>query len=407
MKKTGVSLQVTRAQYVLLGCMFLGLFTEVLLSPFYPQFFRKVFGIEDYAYTGFYIFVCRLTVVLCSPLWGFLSRRFDPKYLLFVGQAGTAVLTALMATASSAGQFLAITVVLLFFKSSYMLIYPLIVRLGGGRNNAATAATVHAVYHTAIILSTLAGAWMMDLHRPLAVFYIAALADAVQLAFCVWALREAGEEGTGAVEKSESAGRWNPFLLVLGLLFFTITVAHHMTRPFFTRYTEQVFDVTIDTASFLFLIPSLMAVAAMPLIRRLCVPERLKSVGVSGGVAMVAGLYLQGTAESAALLVVGRMVYGVFLAITMAALDVIMFNRESGQRLPFHFSVIVSFQTVGELISPLLASALVEAAGLAAPLTAAAAICLVNVLLFLFFMKQQGTAIQAPVESGTSMQEES
>ncbi|MNW13878.1 hypothetical protein D3C71_2119390 [compost metagenome] len=65
--------------------MFLGLFTEVLLSPYYPQFFHQVFGIEDYSYTGLYLFVCRLTVVLCSPLWGWLTRKLEAKRLLLVG----------------------------------------------------------------------------------------------------------------------------------------------------------------------------------------------------------------------------------------------------------------------------------------------------------------------------------
>jgi MFS family permease len=85
-------------------CIFLGLFTEVLLSPFYPQFFRKVFGVEDLSYTGYYIFICRLTVIAISPLWGLLARWIEVKWLLYCGQAGAAIMTALMATANSAEQ---------------------------------------------------------------------------------------------------------------------------------------------------------------------------------------------------------------------------------------------------------------------------------------------------------------
>ena len=99
-------------------CVFLAIFNEVLLSPFYPQFFRKVFGVEDLAYTGFYIFVCRLTVVLSAPIWGILSRRLEVKHLLYIGQAGTAVMTALLGTSTNVQQFLIYTIVLLLFKSS-------------------------------------------------------------------------------------------------------------------------------------------------------------------------------------------------------------------------------------------------------------------------------------------------
>lgn len=382
--------KLKRAQYVLLGCLFLGLFTEVLISPFYPQFFQKVFGIEDYAYTGMYLFICRLTVVIISPLWGFLSKYFDAKHLLFVGQIGTALFTAMMAMAETATQFLIITIFLLLFKSSYMLIYPLIVELSGARNNAETAAKFHAVYHFAIIVSTLVGAWMIELENPLRLFYWAAAADVVQLAFCVWALKGiAGRKEKSESKESAGSKKWSGFLFILGSLFFTLTVANNMIRPFFTKYTELEFGYSVGFGSFLFLLPSVMAIIAMPFIKRFCTPDKLNVVYSLGIGIMAVGLYLQGTAESVVVLILGRMMYGLFLAITLAALDVTLFNRGSGSQLHFHFSVIVTFQTVGELISPLLASGLVERFGLEAPLFMAGGICLINLLLFVVFMAKK------------------
>ncbi|AEI45568.1 MFS transporter [Paenibacillus mucilaginosus] len=389
--------RVARAQYALLGCVFLGLFTEVLLSPFYPQFFRKVFGIDDFAYTGWYIFICRLTVVLCSPLWGLLSRRFDPKRLLFFGQAGTAVFTAMMATADTAGAFLAFTVLLLLFKSSYMLIYPLMVSLSGNGSNAATASKFHAVYHLAIILSTLAGARMMTMENPLSLFYLAAAVDVVQLGLCVWALRGFGsrekEEQPEGEKPSGGLRRWSGFLIVLGSVFFTLTVANNLIRPFFTQYSQETFGLGAGALSLLFLIPNAMAVAAMPLIKRLCVPEKLTNVYVLGVAVMAGGLYLQGEADSLALLVLGRLMYGLFLAITMASLDVLLFQHSSGPHLSFHYSVMVSCQNMGELASPLLASALVAGAGLAVPFVSSAAICILNLALFVFLLRGRAAAL--------------
>ncbi|MVP01936.1 MFS transporter [Paenibacillus lutrae] len=419
------------AQAVLLGCVFLGLFTEVLLSPFYPQFFSKVFGVEDYAFTGVYIFVCRLTVVLISPLWGLLSKRFEAKHLLVAGQAGTAVCTALMATAGTAAEFLVITVLLLLFKSSYMLIYPLMIELSEGRKNAATAAKFHAVHHTAIIVSTLVGAKMLGMEQPLTLFYGAAAADAVQLALCVWVLRgyagQAADKAEPAVPgdartveaskrvrpaEAQKAGVRNRqvsaekkpvslsgtasapsivkrygFLLAIGIVFCTLALANNLIRPFFTPLAEARLGTGTETGSLLFLIPSAMAVAAMPLIRRLCVPERSTAVYTAGIAIMAAGLLLQAAADSMLVMVIGRMLYGLFLALTMAVLDVMLFDRSSGSSLPLHFSVIVSFQNVGELLSPLLASSLAREISLTAPLVAAALLCLVNLLLFFIFVR--------------------
>ncbi|MBC1304409.1 MFS transporter, partial [Trichormus variabilis] len=183
-------------------CVFLSIFNEVLLSPFYPQFFRKVFGVTDLAYTGYYIFVCRLTVVLCAPVWGVLSRRFEVKHLLFVGQLGAAFMTALMGTSTSAEQFLIYTILLLLCKSSYLLVYPLIIQLGGEEKRTAIAGTYQAVFHSAIIIATIVGAFMVNINTPLIIFYGIAAADLLQLAVCAYILRgvstkEAGGQGAG------------------------------------------------------------------------------------------------------------------------------------------------------------------------------------------------------------------
>jgi DHA1 family multidrug resistance protein-like MFS transporter len=151
-------------------CVFLALFTEVLLSPFYPQFFAKVFGVTDLSYTGFYIFVCRLTIVLCAPIWGGLARRFEVKNLLYIGQAGTAIMTAMMATAQTANQFMLITIFLLLFKSSYLLVYPLIIQLAGQAKRATFVGIYQAIFHGAIVASTVVGAWMINLETPLFCF---------------------------------------------------------------------------------------------------------------------------------------------------------------------------------------------------------------------------------------------
>ena len=82
-------------------CIFLFVVTETLLSPFYPQFFLTVFGVQDLDYTGWYIFLCRLTVLLCAPLWGLAARHVEVKHLLFLGQAGSAGLTEKMTSPNS------------------------------------------------------------------------------------------------------------------------------------------------------------------------------------------------------------------------------------------------------------------------------------------------------------------
>ncbi|MCA0757538.1 MFS transporter [Paenibacillus sp. N4] len=376
-----------RMQAALLGCVFLGLFTEMLLSPYYTQFFSQVFGIEDYSYTGFYLFVCRLTVVLCSPVWGWLARKAEAKRLLLAGQAGTALATALLASAGSATEFIVLTVLLLLFKSSYMLIYPIVMELGDQGGRAGSAAKFHAVHHTAILLASLAGAHMLTMEKPLTLFYGAAAADVVQLLVCIAVLRgwKSGlEPGGEPAQPKSTLGKplLSRYVLTLGMLFFSLTVANQIVRPFFTPYAEEAFRLTTDIAGLLYLLPHAFALLLLPVLGRICRPGRLHTVYLSGVGAMAAGLMLQALTDGVAGLIIGRMLYGMFLAITMAVLDVILFEKEQGAKAALVFSVMVSFQTAGELLSPLIASFLSIRAGLGAPLLAASMLCLVNGLLF-------------------------
>ncbi|MNR11157.1 Major Facilitator Superfamily protein [compost metagenome] len=170
----------------------------------------------------------------------------------------------------------------------------------------------------------------------------------------------------------------------LGLLFLTLTIANQVVRPFFTPYVEKNFGLSIEWAGLLFLLPHVCALLLLPFLRSLAKPGRLPIAYMVGVGAMAIGLITQGMAEGIGGLIAGRILYGMFLAITMAVLDVILFQREQGASAAIAFSVMVSFQTAGELLSPLISSFLSIQVGLHAPLLAAAMLCLVNGLLFLW-----------------------
>jgi len=369
---------------VLFLCVFLAIFNEVLLSPFYPQFFRKVFGIEDLAYTGYYIFVCRLTVVLCSPFWGILARRFEVKYLLYLGQLGTAMMTALMATSTTTSQFIIYTILLLVCKSSYLLVYPLIIQLAGEAKRTTVAGTYQAVFHGAIIIATIVGAWMVDLDAPLSLFYWIALADIFQLGLCLYCLRGVSTQRPDLQEVCESSASKNQtsFILAIGCVILTFQLANNLVRPYFTEYVNAPpFSLNLLSSSLLFLIPSLTAIAALPYVRRACEPKRLPSIYLVGLSLLAISLLIQGQTQHVWVLTVARIVYGFCLAVTQATLELQLFNQSALNRLHFNYSLATSFANVGHLAAPLLASWLVSSGHLAAPLWIAAMICGANLLL--------------------------
>ncbi|MBD1842677.1 MFS transporter [Cyanobacteria bacterium FACHB-63] len=369
---------------VLFLCVFLAIFNEVLLSPFYPQFFRKVFGVEDLAYTGYYIFICRLTVVVCSPLWGILARRFEVKHLLYIGQLGTAIMTALMGTSTTANQFLIYTVLLLACKSSYLLVYPLIIQLAGEAKRAAVAGTYQAVFHGAIIAATIAGAWMVDLEAPLFLFYWIAAADILQLGLCLYCLRGVSTQRPDDQEASKpsTSGNQTGFILAIGSAILTFQLANNLVRPYFTEYVIAApFSLNLLSSSLLFLIPSVTAIVALPYIRYACIPKRLPSIYLVGLCLLAISLFFQGWTQQVFVLILARIVYGFCLAVTQAALELKLFSNSALNRLHFNYSLATSFANVGNLAAPLIASWLVSSYNLAAPLLVAAIVCVANFLL--------------------------
>jgi MFS family permease len=367
-----------RAQAVLYLCLFLHVFTEMLFAPFFPQLFAKAFGVAQLEYTGLYVAACRLTVVAFAPVWAWLSRRFAVRRLLLASQLGTAAFTACLPAAADEAQFLLLSIALLAFKSGYLLVYSLAIELAGEAGRARTVGAYQGLFHLAVIASTLASAWAIQLAAPLQVFYAMALLDLAQGALCLYALSRAGLRRAPAAAGA-AAGGLSALLLPVGFLVFTFHLAANVMRPYFTAYTgaETGLALSFEASALLFLLPSALALAVMPALRRLGSlrrPAVLYAVAV--GVLSAATL-LQGLAQDLATLAAGRVAFGLFLAVAQALIELRLF-RASGAHLHFNYGVMVAVQNAALLAAPLLASAVVGAFGLAAPLLAAAAIFALN-----------------------------
>ncbi|GKU76657.1 MFS transporter [Paenibacillus sp. L3-i20] len=397
---------------VLLGCVFLSIFGEVLLSPFYPQFFAKVFGVEDLTYTGFYILVCRLTVVLISPLWGLLSRKFAVQHLLLVGQAGTAICTAMMALAGSVEQFLVITIALLVFKSSYMFVYPLLVEAAGVGKMALSTGSYHVAYHMAIILSSLAGAAMFSMEKPLLLFFWIAATDVLQFLFCWFIWRGIRRKRTGrdllstaevaaTSESNSGSGKLRRMILILASTLLAFHLAIHMIRPYFTVYVEQHLQLTLVAGTALYLIPNGMAVLCFFAVQRLTTERRLSMVLTCALPLLAVSLVLQGIDGGLTLMIVSRCLFGIGLAIAQASMELLLFKSSETGRMHVNYSMAMVFQNGGQLLAPLTASLLLVPFGGETLFFVSASICLLCLLLLWFALFRRKMIWRQPVATSS------
>jgi DHA1 family multidrug resistance protein-like MFS transporter len=178
----------------------------------------------------------------------------------------------------------------------------------------------------------------------------------------------------------QSAKSATALVAAFGLVLVTFHLATNLIRPYFTAYlmADPVPALSLTSSGLVFLIPSMMALVAMPAIRRLCTVNRLPMVYLSAMALAAAGLFLQTWADNVVLLIGSRMIYGVVIAIGHAALDVRLLMGSRLQDVPANYSWAASAQSIGLLSAPLVATSLVDMSGLAAPLSAGALLCLFN-----------------------------
>lgn len=377
MSAAGISPWVSRT---LLACGFLFVFTETLLSPFWPQFFQRVFGVEALEVSGHYIALCRLTVLIGAPLWGLLARRFEPMWLLIIGQGGAALFTLLCAFVDSLDEFVVLSVLLLLCKSSYLLFYSVLIELSGQRGQAQVVGRVQATVHLALISSTAASAWLLQLDNPLRLFMLAAALDVLQIVLCAFVLKRRGprQAATPSAERRR-VWTWRAVgAFATAVLLFNL--AGNVVRPYFTLFSQQQLHLEAWPAAVAFFLPSVMVLLCMPWVPTLC-QSGLRRVGFSVSVALMAlALLAQALADSYAALLAARALFGATLLLAQANLELHLFEG-AGDDVHWQYSLASVVQNLAQLLAPLLAAALVAGYSLASPFIAAAALLLLTLVI--------------------------
>ncbi len=366
----------------LLSCVFLFVCTEVLLSPFYPQFFKKVYGINDPDLTGFYIMMCRLVVVVFTPIWGLIAhKRNNSSTLLIIGQWGTGISCFLMAISQSFEMFVAASVLLLIFKSSYFLLYTILISENRNSTTGA-AASYHAVLQGAIVTATILSGWIIEKNNPILIFWIVGIIECLMAVFSLFFLKKIGKNVVveSDLEQTNHRSLITQFLF-FGIIVLTLHLAVNMIRPFFTTYTENVYSTNTMISSSLYLIPSLMAIIILPLTKKYS--ERLGWYGYVGAASMIiVGLFLQGIETSIAGLILFRCMFGIGAAWCLAKIDVFIFKWSVNMH--GDYSKISAIQNVGLLLAPVAASSIVNTRSISDVFTYASLFVVLHLLIFLW-----------------------
>lgn len=360
--------------------------SDSMLHPFYPQYFAEVFGVVDPQHVGLYIASCSFTVLVAFPGWALLARKVGVIRLLIATQIATGVLALICGGLASLPWFWVVSLAMMVFKASYLLIYPYVMTLESEEHHVGTISLLaFVVYFGNILAALLAGAvfeWVD--HRSL--FVVMAGGDALQILICLYLEgRPAPVPAADAEAAAEAGVRPRAparFVAKLGTVMLIMYFSAYLTEPFFSTYWERV--SAVDNKVLTGLVFALPGIAAL-----LGLWANARERGGKSPFARIApaivlaacSLWLQASGSAPAVLL-GRFVYGWALFQAMVRLDSLLFRVATPEEYAVAFSKLNLFQGLGVLVASLVAGTLASSLGLVATFLLSAGGFVVGVALY-------------------------
>ncbi len=355
----------------------LGMMSDTVLIGFYPQFFDMRYGNTDQVHTGMYVAAISIAVMCTLPIWVRVAKRFEPMSLIGFTQCIAGLLCLSAIWAETLTQYWVLTMLMFMFKSSYLLMFPYLMRIVNSEEHSRTIALLSVVVHISGILAAASGGYILQHLGASAALVLMAAGDFGQMAITLW-LNRTGKiikvnkqedinaqdiKDTAAIVADDATApapvatrrgfsHLTKGILTLSLIMFVFDFSAYLIRPFFSEYwiyaTAQK-DQTL--AGLIFAIPGLAAVVALIVKHRLSATATQRNENLSWNLLLsLVGLYLQSIPSDIAI-VIGRCMYGWGLFQIAVKLEVSLFSISRKEDYAHHFSITNFFQNLGVLIS--------------------------------------------------------
>ncbi|MBU9579359.1 MFS transporter [Ralstonia mannitolilytica] len=371
---------MTLRLYIILMTTF-AVISDAILIPFYPQFFASRYGLESPVHVGAYVAAISIAVMCTLPIWARVARRVEPLHLLVYTQCAAGTFSLLSDWAPDVVTYWVLSMLMFMCKSSYLLMYPYMMRLTPKDQHAATVGILSVVVHFGAIFGAVVGGFVLQAWGPRASIVAMAAGDFFQMGVCLYLIRSgkivrvnSGEHA--AVDDPQAPrARWRDRLpiLRLALVMLVFDFSAYLIRPFFAVYWQRVSGVDSELVSGMaFAIPGVVAIVALRLHARIRARGGQLPDHTLGNLLLgTLGLLLH-AAPHPALIVLGRVLYGWALFQIIVKLEVNLFRLSTPQRYAHDYSITNFFQNLGVLLSSFAAGAIVDRYGLHVPFLLAA-----------------------------------
>lgn len=364
----------------ILAMSWLAVVSDAVLIAFYPQFFAQRYGTADPVHAGAYVACISLAVMCTLPLWARVNRHVGTMTLLVWTQLAAGILCIASFWAGSLEVFWLLSMLMFACKSSYLLMFPYLMRLEPPHAHAATVGTLAVLVHAGAIFGAAAGGQVLEHLGPGACLWLMAAGDLLQMAMCLHLLRSGLAprlaDAPPAASAASPAGDGGVLRRVLHLsgVLLVFDFAAYLVRPFFTQHWESLAAWDMPGMSgVVYAIPGVVALAALAWGGHARATGRSPMDSLAPNLLVgAAGLALQAAPSTTAVLV-GRVLYGWSLFQATVQLETRLFRISPPHSYASHYGIVNFFQNLGVLLSSFAAGALVERMGMPATFVIAAA----------------------------------
>jgi DHA1 family multidrug resistance protein-like MFS transporter len=345
----------------------LAVVSDAVLIAFYPQFFELRYGVRSAFHAGAYIAAISIAVMCTLPLWARVARRVDTMRLLLVTQGTAGCLCAASWWADSALAYWVLTMLMFMCKSSYLLMFPYLMRLERPESHGLVVGLLSVVVHLGGIFGAAAGGWVLQRFGPATCVWLMAAGDFAQMLVCGWLIasnRAPRVNAPAPAAHKAHRGAALAGVLRLSLVMLVFDFSAYLTRPFFSVYWERLSGLGPAVTGFVFAIPGVVALVALALHKRAQARGTPLSDSMLGNLMLGATGLLMHAAPAEWSVLLGRCLYGWALFQVTVKLEVSLFRISTPEDYADHYSVANFFQNMGVLLASFAAGALVDRFGI-------------------------------------------
>ncbi|OEJ99397.1 MFS transporter [Flavivirga aquatica] len=367
--------------------------SDYLLHPFYPQFFEVRFGVSNPVYVGYYFAAICFMVMLAFPFWAYVSKKVAELNILVYTQCIAGMLALCCFWTTSYINFWIISLVMVLFKGSYLLVYPYILKIITKKEHPDTIGVLSVVVHLGGILGAVIGGLTVDLIDASYIFLIMAAGDFIQMGMSAYLLKS--KKYTVSKIEETPASPINKdiipkgFILKIGLVTMILYFSDFLIRPFFATYWESISIYNSKLISgTMYAIPGFVALVALWINTKKKI-DNTRFQGIIPALLLgIIGLSLQALPFES-IIIIGRIIYGWAIFQGVVKFDVLLFELSHPESYALDYSKVHFFQNLGVLLSSLTVGLIVENKGLQIPFIVALVGFVITLVCYYLIFKIQ------------------